>query len=309
MSEKPGEAEQRAQRIARELAALRQRGLSALSISTHNQAAAELAELIPLAQAHAERLDRLWDERGSVKRLLLDVLAAFGSEPEYEDDAGLIYSLFFYKDSDRVAPGELLRQARDRLNVERTKFRTDYQNPAFLSFARFLVGWIDRKAAARDQRGVDTAGELGQAALTFSRNDLTSLFETLVRDENRSDIAKLAALVGRLYSSHELIPLVEIMRRRSLHEQVDAILREAVASMDIYGLIDLVELFYKEGWRLDTLISAIAAFRSAEDVAVILSVIGDRKEAAELKRQSEAVRAAAKEPEQQLPELNDEVAS
>ncbi|MFC8362028.1 hypothetical protein ACFUIY_19435 [Streptomyces griseorubiginosus] len=138
---KVGDAEPQAQRIAKELTALRQRGLSALGVSTHNQAARELDELTEIAQAHAGRLGKTWDQRGGMKRLLLDGLAAFAAEPEYQSDAELISSLFFDRGSDRVKAGLLLQRARDRLHVSETKFRTDYQNPAFLSFARFLTSW------------------------------------------------------------------------------------------------------------------------------------------------------------------------
>lgn len=134
-------AERRAQYIAEELMVLRQRGLSALDVGTTKQIAKTPHELTLLAQQHADRLGKPWEQRGGVRRFFIDGLVVFGAEPEYEDDARLIDSLFFDRKGKRGTAGSRLKDTRDSLSVGSTKFRNDHQKPAFLSFARFLTSW------------------------------------------------------------------------------------------------------------------------------------------------------------------------
>lgn len=134
-------SEGRAQQVSKDLTTLRQRGLSALDVTTHNQQSLSLPMLEALAVQYAKRPGKVWDQRGGIRRYLLDGLAAFRAEREYQADAELIDSLFFDHSGRHAKPGDLLDSARKKLDVTQTAFRTDYQTPAFLSFARFLVGW------------------------------------------------------------------------------------------------------------------------------------------------------------------------
>lgn len=141
MSSETGSTEARAQKIAKELATLRQRGLSAVEIENVKQKAIDTTELMVQAKQHSGRLGRVWDPRGGIKRFLMDSLAAFGAEPEYADDAQLVTSLFFDPKGKNIRAGTLLKEARNGLEVEASAFRTVYQAPTFLSFARYIVAW------------------------------------------------------------------------------------------------------------------------------------------------------------------------
>lgn len=142
MSAAEGSAEEQARKIAKQLGALRHRGLSAVEADHAKQDPIEADELTTLAMQHVvERLGRVWDLRGGMKRFLMDSLTAFGAEPEYAEDAQLVDSLFFDRTGKHAEGGPLLKSVRESMDIQETRFRTNYQNPVFLSFARYLVTW------------------------------------------------------------------------------------------------------------------------------------------------------------------------
>ncbi|WP_329295446.1 hypothetical protein [Streptomyces sp. NBC_01455] len=152
----------------------------------------------------------------------------------------------------------------------------------------------DADSVIADQSVRETLTDLHQLAATSTMEELIHAFEILTIDENASleDLKVFTTAVANVHSPYRLIPLIEKMRRRSLHDQAESIIREAVANLSIRDLTELVELFYKENWRLDILISAISAFRSAEEVAMIIFAMGDRKEAVELQQRFAQIRSA-----------------
>ncbi|MEU3836096.1 hypothetical protein [Streptomyces microflavus] len=126
--------------------------------------------------------------------------------------------------------------------------------------------------------------EVKNAAALLSPDDLVSLHRRLAVEVGESEAVKTLKVIGRLRNPYAVIEIVEKFRKSSLHKEATIILQEAVASWSIRDVEDLVQLFWKEGWQIDTLIEAIAVFRSAEEVARILHLMDQREEAETLKR-------------------------
>ena len=104
------DAVDRAETIAHELAACRQRGIEGLDRSTHNQTPIDVPELERLARDYAAARRAEWRRRkDQIKTLLRDALLSFDRSDA--DLAGLIRDLFFGSDTGTVrrGPSDLLR--------------------------------------------------------------------------------------------------------------------------------------------------------------------------------------------------------
>jgi hypothetical protein len=140
----------RAEKLARELADCRQRGIEGLDRSTHNQKPVLCPELDRLAANYAAARRMEWPGRiAQIKGMLRDALAAY--ERREQDDARLIRNLFFGATSGlvrvRQPPSKLLQLAQATYGEpSETRFR-EIRNVAVRDFAEFLVGFVDGASA------------------------------------------------------------------------------------------------------------------------------------------------------------------
>ncbi|MDX3838179.1 hypothetical protein [Streptomyces europaeiscabiei] len=146
--------------------------------------------------------------------------------------------------------------------------------------------------------------EIKKAAALSAVAELTGCVKRFVSDGDRDSATLLIKAVGRLRGPQELIRLVVDMRKASLHPEVLVMLQEAVASMPMHELIDLVLHFYKEEWSLDALIAAMAVLRTPQEVAGIVLCMDGRKESDELTRKFAQLRDAAEVAELEESLLN-----
>lgn len=138
------DAASRAEKIAHELAASRQRGIEGLDRSTHNQEPLEVPELERLARDYAAARRAEWGRRkDQIKTLLRDALLSFDRSDA--DIAGLIRDLFFGSDvrTVRRGPSELLKTARDAYGEpSEARFR-EIRSQALHDFADFLIRFVE----------------------------------------------------------------------------------------------------------------------------------------------------------------------
>jgi hypothetical protein len=147
----------RAEKIAHELGACRQRGVEGLDRSTHNQAPIDVPALERLARDYAAARRADWQRRkDQIKTLLRDALLSFDrSDP---DIAGLVRDLFFGSDVGTVrrGPSELLRAARDRYGEpSEARFR-EIRSQALHDFAEFLIRFVETPTETPRFRGAPT---------------------------------------------------------------------------------------------------------------------------------------------------------
>jgi hypothetical protein len=138
------DAVDRAETIAHELAACRQRGIEGLDRSTHNQTPIDVPELERLARDYAAARRAEWRRRkDQIKTLLRDALLSFDRSDA--DLAGLIRDLFFGSDAGTVrrGPSDLLRIARDAYGEpSEARFR-EVRSQALHDFAEFLIRFVE----------------------------------------------------------------------------------------------------------------------------------------------------------------------
>lgn len=86
----------------------------------------------------------------------------------------------------------------------------------------------------------------------------------------------------RLSDATTIIQLIEQLRMASLHETAERLIDLSAQSLPFHDLGDLLWRFYKEGWRLHVLLTAIARNRTPGEVCDLLrQMIGLRRPEAE----------------------------
>lgn len=154
----------RAEKIAHELAACRQRGIEGLDRSTHNQTPIAVPELERLADGYSASHEVEWRRRkDKIKGLLRDALSSF--ERRDADIARLIRDLFFGSDTGTVrrGPSELLKAARDTYGEpSEARFR-EIRSQAFDDFAEFLIHFAEAASDAPGPRSAPSPDRQGDA--------------------------------------------------------------------------------------------------------------------------------------------------
>ncbi|MFI8085855.1 hypothetical protein ACIF6L_34330 [Kitasatospora sp. NPDC086009] len=110
---------------------------------------------------------------------------------------------------------------------------------------------------------------LRRAVALGSTAELVDAYRQL-REENLGEAEEFLSAIGKVRSPHDLIEVIEGLRRGGMHAEATRIIQEAAASIGMWEIAELAMLFMKEGWRLDGLITAVAAFRTVEEVAGLL---------------------------------------
>jgi hypothetical protein len=148
--------------IADELAAVRQRGIERLDVSSHSQTPVRTSELQRLADEYVTVGQlRVEGRVAQVKYLLRDAVEAFAIENEA--DAQLVGALFFGDSQNRVtkSAGELLDIARNEFGfTSETRFR-QARHDAFDSFARFIPAFV--ASVSEDENSVRSEAVSQQA--------------------------------------------------------------------------------------------------------------------------------------------------
>jgi hypothetical protein len=133
-----------AEKVARELAVCRQRGIERLDARTHNQAPVAAPELQRLAAGYVGARHMLVRGRiAQIRMLLLAALAELNGADQ--SDATLIRDLFFGADVARVREpaSELLKRAQQNYGEPGEGRFRDIRNAALLNFAGFLIDFVE----------------------------------------------------------------------------------------------------------------------------------------------------------------------
>lgn len=133
-----------AEKVARELAVCRQRGIERLDARTHNQAPVAASELQRLAAEYVEA--RHMPLRGRIPQIRVLLLAALAElNGTDETDAALIRDLFFGDDVVRVREpaSELLKRAKDNYGEPSEGRFRDIRNAALRNFADVLIDFVE----------------------------------------------------------------------------------------------------------------------------------------------------------------------
>ncbi|MFD7627549.1 hypothetical protein ACFV7Q_16170 [Streptomyces sp. NPDC059851] len=115
--------------------------------------------------------------------------------------------------------------------------------------------------------------EIKRVMAFLSPEDLVALHRRLLAEDRQDEAVNLLVAIGRTYSPHGLIEVIEKLRMSRRHQDAIRVIREAVRSWNIWEIECLVQLFWKEEWRVDALSEAIAAFLPAEEVAHIIRLM------------------------------------
>jgi hypothetical protein len=162
MSEQPVDGAVTAQ-VARELGAIRQRGLEELDLGGSSQKPKETPAIDRLGHQYCEAAAVGFHGRiAQIRKLLQDALAAY-AERGNQYESQLLWLLFFDPDEQQTGrrrrPGALLDAARERRGLDVGRFKL-YLDTLFTGFASFLIAFV---AEARD--AADLAAGSGQTAL------------------------------------------------------------------------------------------------------------------------------------------------
>jgi hypothetical protein len=215
----PGQvADLPADKLANELARVRQRGLDDLDKRSHNQKPVDVDGLAALARNYcdAHGLD-LHGRIAQIRRLLLDALRNYG-ERGNATEADLIRDLLFdgsYNDdrvrpSSRKSPTQLLDEARHKHGPENKDRFDERRRGTFIRFATFLMAFVAERtsdAPSGPVVGPTTDVQEGDARLeTVTQWDI----QTKPRTRTRPALAAWFVLViGAVLVGAGLIMLVK----------------------------------------------------------------------------------------------------
>lgn len=178
----------RFERIARELADCRARGIERIDIRSHNQTPVVAFELERLADGYASARGMPRQGRvAQIKGLLREALASL--EDSDPDNAGLIRALFFGSEVGRVSKSSSdLLNAAQRVYGESSASRfREIRRTAFRSFAGFLIdfaetaGAVDSRHAPSPDGQRDGAGAVKHGQTSEDREHL--LFRLYIPSE------------------------------------------------------------------------------------------------------------------------------
>lgn len=158
----------RAEKLAHELTACRQRGIERIDQDKKPLKRVVLPELERLADRYAAA--RQEEQQGRIvkmKGLLRDALESFQrSDPDNSDKVRLIRALFFGSETGpiRKSAGELLDAARrDYSNLTQSRF-DEMRSQALHDFSAFLIGFAEAASGAVSPRNVLSPERRGDAA-------------------------------------------------------------------------------------------------------------------------------------------------